>query len=292
MHRPRVLLLGNGINRAYKFASWDEMLSSIKKRDFSDEEQVTLQNIPYPLQSVIMTGDHVDTQMATISEQLTELMPPAEEQELLKQYARLPVDAILTTNYTYEIEKSLVKSFSCKVGCKSKYRKRDKTDAGKYELSQLYTYFQPLETAPSIWHIHGEAAKHQTMVIGHYYYGKLIAKIQQHIADHMALYKLYLLGKTDFSPFSWIDYFMLGDIYIVGLGMDVSEMDLWWLVNCKKLHFPITKVFLFKPDIKPTERMLAEAYNVNVVDAGLSENDYPLYYQWVMEQLALLVDKC
>lgn len=102
----------------------------------------------------------------------------------------------------------------------------------------------------------------------------------------MAVYKAFLSGKTDFTPSSWIDYFMLGDVYMVGLGLDISEMDLWWLISCKKLHFPETKVVLFKPDIKPTEKLLAGAYNVEVIEGGLVERDFISYYSWVCNRFA------
>ena len=83
---------------------------------------------------------------------------------------------------------------------------------------------------------------------------------------------------------SWLDYFMLGDVHIVGLGMALSEMDLWWLVNCKKRHFPGRKVILYKPDIKPEEKLLAEAYGVTVNADGFT-GDYKAYYSWLCTEL-------
>lgn len=283
--KPSVLLLGNGLNRAYDFASWNELLQSIQKRSLCDDDKKAMDGVPYPLQAVIMSDDHVDEQMKNISDHLAELIPPDEEQKVLRKFAELPIDAILTTNYTYEMEKSLSTDFSCKAGRKCKYRKCTNPDAGKYEAEQLYTCFELSENAPPIWHIHGEAARPGTMIIGHYYYGKLIAKAQKYLAVHMAPYKSFLYGKTEFSPNSWLDYFMLGDIHIVGLGMDISEMDLWWLVNYKKRHFPGTKITLYKPDLKPAERLLAEAYRVEVIDNGLCGNDFKTYYGWVHDQL-------
>lgn len=56
---------------------------------------------------------------------------------------------------------------------------------GKYNTEQLHTYFQ-IENAPSVWHIHGEAARHGTMILGHYYYGKLLSKMQQYVSSLIA----------------------------------------------------------------------------------------------------------
>lgn len=87
---------------------------------------------------------------------------------------------------------------------------------------------------------------------------------------------------------SWLDYFLIGDVYIVGLGMSLSEIDLWWLVNCKKRNFPNRKVVLYKPDIKDEERLLAKAYGVVVQDEFFN-GDYKEYYNILCEQLKNIV---
>ena len=43
---PKVLLLGNGINRSYGFASWDELIESIRTKDLSDSEKEGIKNVP------------------------------------------------------------------------------------------------------------------------------------------------------------------------------------------------------------------------------------------------------
>lgn len=280
---PKVLLLGNGINRSYGFASWDSLIESIQTKDLTLEETKSLKNVPYPLQPVILTDDHLGTQMKKISIALSELKALPEEEEMLCLFAELPIDGILTANYTYELEKSLEQNFKCLPSRKCKERKAVYTESGKYNIEQLHTCFL-IEEYPSIWHIHGEAARHRTMVLGHYYYGKLLAKMQQYISNLMARYKSKSKMKQGMEMRSWIDYFMLGDVFIVGLGMALSELDLWWLINCKKRHFPERKVILYKPDIKPEEKLLAEAYGVIVETAGYN-GDYKAYYKWVYEEL-------
>jgi hypothetical protein len=104
--------------------------------------------------------------------------------------------------------------------------------------------------------------------------------MQQSIPKFIARYKFSLSKQIKMKICSWIEYFMLGDVYIVGLGMSLFELDLWWLVNCKKRHFSDRKVVLYKPDIKPEEQLLAEAYGV-IVEKGGFEDDYKAYYDWV-----------
>lgn len=55
---PKVLLIGNGINRAFDFSSWSELLKKL-----SDNREVPLNGVPAPLQAVILTGDNVDKKL-------------------------------------------------------------------------------------------------------------------------------------------------------------------------------------------------------------------------------------
>ena len=282
---PNVLLVGNGINRTYGLSSWDDLLSKIQTKKLSKEEKECLDKIPYPLRPVILTEDNVSNKMKENAEDLCAFKPVDAEVKLIQKFLTLSVDAILTTNYTYEIEMSICPEFECKVGRSSKFRKKEHVDTGKYELNQLHTYFLVGEDKPRIWHIHGEAAKPDTMILGHYYYGKLLAKIQQYVPKLISRYKGCISKEQKFKYNSWIDYFLLGNVYIVGLGMDLSEMDLWWLINCKKRNFSGGKTVLYKPDIKKEEQLLAEAYGVEVVTDGLYEEDYMNYYKWVFDDI-------
>lgn len=71
-----------------------------------------------------------------------------------------------------------------------------------------------------------------------------------------------------------MDYLLLCDVYIVGLRMDMSEMDLWWLVNCKKRHFKDKKTIWFETGITKEQELLAKTYGVEVVKDGIIDEDY------------------
>ena len=281
---PKVLLLGNGINRAYNFSSWEELIKSIGTKELSEEEKQSLKTVPYPLQPVILTDDHLGEQMKKVSDLLSGNRASEEEEELLQEYANLPMDAILTSNYTYELEKAMEPAFQCRAGRKCRWRHLAYDEDGKFCREQLHTYFLPEESGPSIWHIHGEASRPDTMILGHYYYGKLLSKLQQNVSQLIKRYKASQVRQFDLEIHSWLDYFMLGDVYIVGCGMALSELDLWWLVNCKKRNFPDRKTVLFKPDIRMEERLLAEAYSVEV-DENEVGTSYREYYRQIAGNL-------
>ena len=47
-------------------------------------------------------------------------------------------------------------------------------------------------------------------------------------------YKSWDQARLDEPSGCWLDSFVLGNVNILGLGMDFSELDLWWLLNRKK----------------------------------------------------------
>ena len=147
---PKVLLLGNGINRAYDFPSWEKLIEWIRTKELSAEEKQSLKTVPYPLQPVILTGDHLGEQMKKASDPLSRNRASEEEEELLQEYANLPVDAILTSNYTYELEKAIEPVFQCSAGRKCRWRHLAYDKDGKFCREQLHTYFLPKEGGPSI----------------------------------------------------------------------------------------------------------------------------------------------
>ena len=282
---PKVLLLGNGINKAFGFPSWEELLSSITSNHLTDEEIKTIEKMPYPLQPVVLTDDSIDIKMKKISSELTEFDATVEEKEIINKFIGLPFDSVLTTNYTYEIEKSINPSFKCKPSRVCKYRKKVDIPGGNDVKRRLHTYFEIEKDSMPIWHIHGEAAIPDTMILGHYYYGKLLSRIQQYISKLLKRYHhcLKIDGEMDYK--SWVDYFMLGDVFIVGQGMNLSEMDLWWMVNCKKRNFQV-KIYMYKPDATLDEILLMKAYGINLVTEGLEGDDYKKYYNWLYENIA------
>ena len=288
-YTPNVLLLGNGINRAYDFASWDELIKSIQTKELSKEEENALETMPYPLRPIILTDDHVDEKLKNISCDLSELRAGKEEESVLRSLASLPFDAILTTNYTYELEKAIHSEFKCvsKKKCKNRHVTCDKQ--GKNATRQLHTYFEGSNENQTIWHIHGEANRPDTMVLGHYFYGKLLSLMQSYVALFQKRYKGNVVREQGMNCYSWIDLFMLGNVYVVGQGLDMSELDLWWLINCKRRHFPETSITLYKTNIPESQRMLCEAYNIRMIRGELKDKDYKSYYNKTIEDIRNLL---
>ena len=71
---------------------------------------------------------------------------------------------------------------------------------------------------------------------------------------------------------SWIDSFILGDIYVLGFGFGLSEFDLWWLLNRKKREKAAHgKVYFYEPGgDKFNEKFeLLKLLNVEIEHCGM-----------------------
>ena len=167
---PNVLLLGNGINRVFGDSSWENVINGLSKGEFAYNQKwmEQIKTIPFALQTIVISSDSVADGMKDLSKRLMPSDLTKEQSGLLNSLASSPFDTILTTNYSYEIEKSIDPTFKIKAGCASKYRHKTKNGSKSQEQFGIYTYLSIC--THTIWHIHGEAARPSSMVMGHYYY--------------------------------------------------------------------------------------------------------------------------
>lgn len=290
INRPKVLLLGNGLFRSYGSLSWENLLGKISAVSFEGKELEAINQLNFPLQALIYTGDNVDEGVNELAEELVNIQVVDEYSKVINSIVDIDFDAILTTNYTYDVEKSIDKEFNVSIGRASKYRKRTCVGNAVEEQFGLYRFLQVKDN--NIWHIHGEAARKDSMILGHYYYGKLVSCLQSYISSFLRRYKSAEVNDEKFRPSSWIDYFMLGDVYIVGLGLDQSEFDLWWLINCKKRHSKELlegNVFWFEPNLANkvnfAKRQLAEVNDVKIIDESVGKRDFKNYYENLIKKI-------
>ena len=241
--RPKVLLLGNGLNLAYAKGalSWQGLLKDGQKSDVPDNIVV-----PLSLEVVLRTGDRAKDMMREKSRVLYGKVTP-ELKEALDLLLCAGFDEILTTNYGYELESA---AFGEEQLSNYRLKKIVRSTTGRVDRRYLlHTYNEVYSNgAPNrIWHIHGEARKTESMVIDHYHYGSLLNRFINFYrwrGNDYAKFKNY----DEIPKESWLDAFMTGDVYILGQGFDFAEMDLWWLVNRKKLDKNAGgKIFFYEP---------------------------------------------
>lgn len=339
--RPRVLLLGNGLNRTYNGMSWDRLLDSIKdKASFPLEAKRYL--MPMPLKAAMLTNNNLASAMRRIVKNI----PSAEVAEnsdkinwscftdtnptMREQIRRIvsKFDYVLTTNYSYEIEMALLDSDSITPDKLSKHMNFHEVENAQTQF--LINTFNLVGATP-IWHIHGEARKPDSMIIGSAYYGKLLRRCVERIDGRIKNdsneagknsrkqfgkeqeYKRNIKAQKPQKIGSWIDAFVLGDVYILGLGLDFSEAELWWLIDYKSNNRDICgQTFYFEPekehgnscvadplktcdksvefvdDVQCRKLLLERTYLVKTEDLGVTiktTDDYRTFYELAVNKI-------
>ena len=83
--------------------------------------------------------------------------------------------------------------------------------------------------------------------------------------------------------YSWVDLFLMNDVYILGLSLDYTEIDLWWLMIFKarlkrETGFPYgnTTYYTFYPhtfDKKEEAKLsIIESFGINVIREDVGRN--------------------
>lgn len=229
VHRPQVLLLGNGL--FYDDFSWDEFINSCSINLSENNYQKEINDeIPYSIRANINCDFRDTIRQNKYAQILTnfnnEKQIYEKENVLLKELLQIPFDAILTTNYTYQIENMLDSEYVYKCN-----RTKCEKYAHKYSKSQdkkfLLHTFNRVDNH-NIWHIHGEERRKSSIVLTHDEYGRICSEIKKYFSDTGDVYNKFY---NNFYIKSWIDYFIVADIYVLGYGADFSEFDFWWLLG-------------------------------------------------------------
>ena len=257
--RPQVLLIGNGILQAITGAKWDELLLSVSKHNISGITKSTISQcnkIPYSIKANVLSSFDDKKRREEYTNYLLKeyLKYYSNENPLINKLLDVDCNIILTTNYTYELENHIYNSFYAATDdTKRKYtyttnRKVTKeNDSTKLSpgLSEFYRLEYKNGQSKDIWHIHGEAGKKSSLILTHDEYGRLTRDILNFNKIAGNKYEKY---KKNLRIKSWVDYFLIADIYIIGFGLDYSEFDIWWLLNRRKREkAKCGQIYFFEP---------------------------------------------
>ena len=297
MKRKQILLIGNGINLNFGCGNWDMLLMSLSGLDKAQYEKY---KSPMPLKAIATIGVNVRDRLFNLKKKeykkyQENLLSPIsnEELEYLRSLLSLGFDQILTTNYTYELECAALNE---RVVSESKLKRLQKVtknhDINKAESKYLLHTYNQIENGEkpyNIWHIHGEARKPFSLILGHYEYGNLLFKIKEFLNKRGNSYYDKQKQEETIKYKSWIDYFIMSDVYVLGFGFDFSELDLWWLLNRRKNENAKTgKVYYYSPKSAKDfdeKQILLKQFDVEICDCGVmlpkigeneSKEDYSL----------------
>lgn len=296
--QPNVLLVGNGINRVFAGKAWEDLICDAIANNGCPYGYSDIKDMPANMQIVVASAKGsgagqtneggLRNEIKNVARSILVRELSKDNAKILEKILNLPADAILTTNYSNEFEVLATGKPSMRQFCSSQRRTKDVR--GVTEQFRLFQYSSMGAQYPkkTVWHIHGDVSKPSSMVIGHYYYGKLLMQIQEQVRSCVREYKIAERKGIPYVPQSWVDYFLIGNVHMLAFGMDMAEQDLWWLLACKKKEFPNTKTFFYQAEKnlnKHTKKLLL-AYGVELVtNIPLSKESYLNFYNEALERI-------
>ena len=232
-----VLFLGNGFSRTIfkNVPSWESLFaktsSAIKNytmlyevsllRNENIDEEKTKQDIVKEIERLTVL-ENVNTGVNGLH-------------DFGKHIKENNINDIITTNYDKGIE--LILCDFCG------YKEVENKDLHKETIYSIRTYSEyendQIKHQIKIWKIHGEIDRTKSIMLGYDQYCGSLSKLSSYIKGTYnsrsgVSCKKNIAKKCEedwFDGISWAELFFNANIYIVGFGMDFSEIDIWWLLN-------------------------------------------------------------
>lgn len=210
----KIILLGNGVNRLGGKDSWRELLIRDSGGKIVDPENL----IPEP----ILFDQYTIPSGKPLADEIPETMLAMTPNDWHEKIVNLPIQHILTTNYDYCLETSLLGVIAHEI---------------KKETREIkYSRFRRKSLdSKTFWHIHGEANYPNSIMMGYDHYAGYLGEIRNICVNS----KEEDAGNSGIEPGkvikeegkgSWVELFLQSDVDILGLGMYFSEIDLWWVL--------------------------------------------------------------
>lgn len=316
--RSQIVIIGNGLekkddkggNPPNKLEdagkSWDDLVKSLSAPDYIDLQENDLKSVPFPLKYHLLSSskdapyplhaeDRKDERkkLALAARTLSTVTNPA-----LRRLPTLGADHIFTTNYTYSLERAFdSKKNMLDTNTRSALRFNyciERTENGNqrseraYRLHTGYTFSIDNKTDIKLWHIHGECTVSDSTILGHDGYGRLLSRIVSVCGDWHKY--LDLKAGKPYAFCSWPELFLFGDVYIIGLGLGISEFDLWWLLRRKQREEMASgRVYFYTNDDVKTYRdcdLMLEALGVIINPETLQRGiDHGAFYDQAMDSI-------
>lgn len=296
--RPQILLMGNGLEYKSGQKSWEQLLNELTVPDALPIASDHWKHSPFPLlYQLLSTHMPAPTRLTTAAIHEEEMRLAVaikgltnETNEFLSRLPSLGVDHIFTTNYSYCVEKAFFPkaNFSnSSTRSKLRFRLSDKQERD-YKLQSGYLAHSATRDT-GIWHIHGEAQVPNGVVMSHDRYGRLLTRIVKFCDAHSYHNDPNTVVQKEFN--SWPELFLYGDVYILGLKLDISEFDLWWLLRRKQREqYADGKVYYYeaRPNDGYTEmrHLLMKATGITLCNIGFSQrSNYDSFYHAALDDI-------
>lgn len=276
LSRPKVLVLGNGILRAFgngargcqdlealicKMAGVEPLMDVENLKN----EEISLIPFPMRLAASLLKKRGQEKKLETAVEDLIfrQKMGEATANELLcnsgiiafrpfTDLLEAGFTDVITTNYGYEIEEVLCGKSPTFAKVKNDFYRNCifPKELGITERKyKIWKHYLSRTTGTRIWHIHGEYLRPHSIIFEYADYCSFLAKVKK--PPHLEKDK----NSENGTPIRWIDAFVTGDIYILGFGAAFCEQVFWMLMERKKRKGPqYGKVLFYEPELEYFEK--------------------------------------
>ena len=95
---------------------------------------------------------------------------------------------------------------------------------------------------------------------------------------------------TSNNILSWIDLFFMSNLYIIGLGLNYEEIDLWWILTIRKRLIQkigrnhINNNIIYYGELEPGQKSMFEHLDVEVVSS--KKRKYENKYQEFIDDIS------
>ncbi len=298
------ILFGNGLNQlSTNHTTWDELLLKLKGNNGFTSKNTPNTMIYERILSNRLNDDScktkdIDSVEYNIKKEIAHALANQNSNELYTDLRSLHLSNYMTTNYDYVFKDSFDDS----------HEFINKSTETVYSLRR-YMLCQNKKNNIlncNIWNIHGEMDHPISIKLGLDHYCGSIGKIDSYIKGNYKFTNNELTVKTDsikeklfnnnFDGYSWVELFFSSNVHILGLSLDFSETDLWWVLN-KRARISSTglvknKIFYYVTDNLDSEKKeLLESLYVHVVTIPLLERDYFGFYKKAIEAIKSNINK-
>lgn len=255
------LFFGNGLNQLTNDGpSWEKLLEELKGNKTFNHDTLTNTMI---YERIFLERDKISLDKEIlIKDEVAQMMKGIKGGEYYQKIIDLGFENYITTNYDYAFKNTMRES-NINENNEKIYSIRRNLD------------FDNLK----VWHIHGELDNPKSIQLGLDHYSGYIAKIDAYIKGNYEYKKdgesirtksiEDKLSTLKYDEISWIELFFKTNIHILGLTLDYSEIDLWWILN-KRARLMIgndinNKIVFYTNEIDEQKKGLLESFKVEVV---------------------------
>ena len=305
------ILYGNGFNRLNDVDSWKNLVHVIDDSHDKCKVPNTLQyegkvlSVPFETNAILKTNDgrilvSSDHKILTVREQneiiikkeIVNQMNSYKSNDLFDKLLCLNVEHYITTNYDYVADKALQS-----MNYTEDLLERDKSE-NTFSIHRKKCYLNNHDKK-CLWKIHGELSNIKSIMLGYSHYCNYIGQIRKYITGEYEFAKRKDKGTipavenrfpiTPDDIFSWIDLFFISDIFIIGLGLNYDEIDLWWILTIRKRLIQrigrdvISNNIVYYGELESGQKAMFEHLDVEVVTS--KEKEYENKYQEYIDDI-------